>query len=76
MQVSSLDNGHDVVNGILSCDIAVVGGQLFCKHLVVAGTEPVHACTNQGGECHIFLSFRLLASFPSYTPSLRTRLSL
>ena len=46
MQVSGLDDGHDVVNGIVGSDVAMVGGQLFRKHLAVAGAEPIHACTN------------------------------
>ena len=44
MQVSRLHNGDNVVNGVLSRDVAMVGSQLPGQHLVVARTQPVHAC--------------------------------
>ena len=44
VQVSRLHNGDNVVNGVLSRDVAMVGSQLPAQHLVVGRTQPVHAC--------------------------------
>ena len=38
MQVSRLNNGDNVVNGVLSRDVAMVGSQLPGQQ------QPVHAC--------------------------------